>query len=135
MVRNIIGVIVGIVVGNIVNFALIMVNMAAFMPAGTDFSTPDGVNAAMANLQPLNFAMVFLAHALGTLVAAFLAVRIAVSQKLTITMIIGILFLIGGIYAAYTIAAPMWFEVVDILFAYIPMAWLGAKLGGAGKED
>lgn len=134
MVRNIIGVIVGLVAGNLVNFALIMVNMAAWMPPGTDFSTPDGVNAAMANLQPVNFAMVFLAHALGTLIAAFLAVRIAVSQKLPIASIIGMFFLLGGVYAAAMIDAPVWFEVADLLLAYIPMAWLGATLGGSGRQ-
>ncbi len=133
MLRNIVGFFVGYVVGNVVNFALIMVNMAALMPAGTDFTTPEGVNAAMANLQPLNFAVVFLAHALGTLVAALVAAKIAVTHKLPIAMILGVVFLLGGVYAVYAIAAPVWFEVADLLLAYIPMAWLGAKLGRAGK--
>ncbi|HMQ02758.1 MAG TPA: hypothetical protein PKD26_02475 [Pyrinomonadaceae bacterium] len=131
MVRNILGLIAGYVVGSIVNFALIMVNMTALAPAGADFSTPEGVNAAMASLQPINFAVVFLAHALGTLAGAFTASMIAVSHKMLISMIIGCLFLIGGIYAAYAIEAPMWFEATDLLLAYIPMAWLGAKFAGS----
>jgi hypothetical protein len=132
MVRNILAVIAGWFVGSIVNFALIMANMA-IMPPGTDFSTPEGVNAAMANLQPLNFALVFIAHAVGTLIGALVATLIAV-DKFKVAMVVGVLFLLGGFYAAYAIAAPLWFEVIDIVLAYVPMAWLGAKLSGAGKN-
>ena len=46
MVRNIIGFIAGYLVGSVVNIGIIMANMA-LMPAGMDFSTPEGVNAAM----------------------------------------------------------------------------------------
>src|SRR5688500_10203671 len=122
MVRNIIGFIVGYVAGSIVNFGLIMVSMA-MMPAGTDFSTPEGVNAAMGQLGPINFLLVFLAHALGAFVGALVAASIAVSQKLPIAVAIGVLFLLGGIYAAALIDAPLWFEAVDILLAYIPFAY------------
>lgn len=133
MLRNIIGFIVGYVVGSVVNFGLIMANMA-IMPAGTDFSTPDAVNAAMSNLQPVNFALVFLAHALGALAGSWVAMLIAVSHKLKIAVLVGALFLLGGIYAAVAINAPFWFEAVDIILAYIPFALLGAKLGGAWKS-
>lgn len=133
MVRNILGFIIGYIVGSVVNLALIMVNMTALMPAGTDFTTPEGVNAAMGNLQPLNFAVVFLAHALGALVGAFVAAKIAVSHRLPIAMILGFIFLLGGIYAVYAIAAPLWFEAADLLLAYIPMAYLGAKLAGRSQ--
>lgn len=105
------------------------------MPAGTDFTTPEGVNAAMDNLQPINFAIVFAAHALGTLVGVFIANLIALGQKLPITLLITAFFLAGGIYAVVTINAPMWFEAIDLIFAYIPMAWIGAKLASAGKSS
>lgn len=132
MLRNIIGLIVGYIAGTAVNFGLIMANMA-IMPAGTDFTTPEGVNAAMAQLGPVNYALVFFAHALGALVGALIASLIAVSHKFTIAMVIGVLFLCGGVYAAMVIDAPLWFEAADILLAYIPFAWIGAKLSGAGK--
>lgn len=134
MLRNVIGFIVGYLVGSVINFGLIMANMA-MMPSGTDFSTPDGVNASMANLGPINFALVFLAHALGTLVGAWVATLIAVSHRLKIALFIGVLFLLGGIYAAVAINAPLWFEALDIVLAYIPFALLGAKLGGAWKAE
>ena len=132
MVRNVIGFIVGYLAGSVVNFALIMFN-TVLMPAGTTFTTPEGVNAAMGQLGAINFAIVFLAHALGAFVGALVAASIAASHKFPIALATGVLFLIGGIYAAAVIDAPIWFEAVDILFAYIPFAYFGAKLGGAGK--
>jgi hypothetical protein len=132
MVRNIIGFIVGYVAGSLVNFALIMANMA-LMPAGTDFSTPAGINAIMAQMGPINYLVVFLAHAAGAFAGALVASMIAVSHRFALSLGIGVLFLLGGIYAAYVIDAPLWFEAADIILAYIPMAWLGWKLAG-GKN-
>ena len=43
-------------------------------------------------------------------------------------MIVGVLFLIGGISNCFMLPAPAWFMVVDILLAYIPMAYIGWKL-------
>jgi hypothetical protein len=62
MVRNILAVILGWIAGSVVNIALIMVNMM-MMPAGTNFTTPEAVSAALANMQAINFVIVFLAHA------------------------------------------------------------------------
>ena len=132
MVKNIAGFLAGYVIGSVVNFALIMANMA-LMPAGMDFSTPEGVNAAMSQMGPINFAAVFLAHGLGALVGALIASLIAVSHRMALSIGIGVLFLLGGIYAAAVIDAPLWFEAVDVIFAYIPMALIGWKLAG-GKN-
>ena len=41
---------------------------------------------------------------------------------------IGSLFLLGGIAVNYMLPGPIWFAVADIALAYIPMAWIGAKL-------
>jgi len=41
--------------------------------------------------------------------------------------------LIGGIVAVAMFPAPIWYDVIDLL-AYIPAAWIGAKLGGAGRQ-
>jgi len=41
---------------------------------------------------------------------------------------VGAFFLLGGIMVNYMLPGPTWFAVVDIVFAYIPMAWIGARL-------
>jgi hypothetical protein len=41
---------------------------------------------------------------------------------------IGAFFLAGGIVNAFMLPAPVWFIVVDLAGAYIPMAWIGGKI-------
>jgi hypothetical protein len=132
MVRNILAIVIGWIGGSAINFGLIMANMA-LLPAGTDFSTPEGIAAAIPNFQPINFAIVFFAHALGTLVGAFAATLIAIKNKFLLAMSIGVLFFIGGIWAAVTIPAPVWFIALDLIVAYIPMAWLGWKIASGSR--
>ena len=76
----------------------------------------------------LYFIFPFLAHALGTIVGALIAGRIATTHKMKFSLAIGGLFLLGGIMVNFMLPGPSWFAVVDILIAYIPMAWIGGKL-------
>ncbi len=134
MVRNILAVIAGIVVGGIVNMAIVTIGPAIIpFPPGTDMSTPEGVTAALPLLETRHFMVPFAAHAIGTLVGALTAAMIAVGSKTTLAMVVGGFFFIGGVVACLMIPAPMWFIALDLIVAYIPMAWIGAKLGGAGK--
>lgn len=134
MIRNVLAVIVGIVIGSIVNMGLINLGHAVIpLPPGTDVSTMEGVAAAMPLFGPEQFIFPFLAHACGTLVGTLVATLIAASHKLKIALGLGVLFLIGGIVAVVMFPAPLWYDVIDLVFAYIPMAWIGAKLGGAQR--
>ena len=135
MIRNILAVVAGFVVGSIVNMTLINVGHAVVgLPPGVDVSTMEGVKAAMQQFTPLHFTVPFVAHAGGTLVGAFVAALIAASKKFMIAMIIGVLFLLGGIAAGIMVGSPMWYNAIDFVFAYIPMAWLGARLAGTRSD-
>ena len=57
---------------------------------------------------------------------------IASGYRLKISMLVGSLFLLGGISNAILLPAPGWYIVVDLVGAYIPMAWIGGRL--TGKE-
>ena len=134
MVRNILAVIAGLVVANVVNMGLIMLGpMVVPPPAGADVSTMEGLNASIHLFEMKHFIFPFLAHALGTLLGALVAALISVNRKLMVALIVGCFSLLGGLAAAWMIPAPLWFEALDILLAYIPMALIGAKLGGAGR--
>jgi hypothetical protein len=134
MVRNILAVIAGLVIGSVVNMGLVMLSPVVIpTPAGADTTTIEGLNASIHLFETKHFIFPFLAHALGTLVGALVAALISVNRKLMVSLIVGCFFLVGGLSAAWMIPAPVWFEAVDILFAYIPMAWIGAKLAGAGR--
>lgn len=129
ILRNILAVIVGAVVGGLVNGGLIGIGPSIIPPPeGVDMTTVEGLAEGIKLLQPKHFIMPFLAHALGTLAGAFTAVKLAVSHHRKLALGIGAFFLIGGIMAANMIPAPTWFNVLDLVAAYLPMGWLGHKL-------
>ena len=43
----------------------------------------------------------------------------------TLACAIGAVFMAGGIAASFMIPAPIWFIVLDLVAAYLPMVWLG----------
>lgn len=134
MVRNILAIVCGFIVGSLINFSLIAIGPYLIPPPpGVDLKTTEGLIAAMPLLQPKHFIFPFLAHAFGTLIGAIVAVIIAKTHKKTLVMIMGILFLTGGIIASLIIPAPTWFIFIDLVFAYTPMAWLGGRIAGANK--
>ena len=130
IVRNILAVVAGLVLGSIVNMGLIMTGHSVVPPPpGTDMTTPEGLKAAMPLMEAKHFIFPFLAHALGTFVGAYIAARIAATHKMKFALAIGVLFLIGGIMNVVMLSAPMWFNVLDLVVAYLPMAWLAGRLG------
>lgn len=135
ILRNILAVLAGCVVGMIVNMALIMVSGSIIAPPeGVDPTNTQSLAANIHLFQPKHFLMPFLAHALGTLVGAWVCAKIATTQKLVFGIGIGGFFLLGGIANCFMIPAPTWFMVVDLLLAYLPMGLLGGILAGGLKK-
>ena len=129
IVKNILAVLAGIAVGWAVNMGLIMLSPSIIPPPeGVDVQSLESINANMHLYKPIHFIMPFLAHALGALFGAFVAAKIAATHNMKFALGIGTLFLIGGIWAVTIFKAPMWFNVLDLVAAYIPMGWLGGKL-------
>ncbi|UPT68487.1 MAG: hypothetical protein M0D57_07610 [Sphingobacteriales bacterium JAD_PAG50586_3] len=125
-VKSVLGVFGGLIIGSAVNMALVSIGpMVIPPPAGADFSTMEGLEAAMPLMEPKHFVFPLLAHALGTLVGAFIAALIATTRKLRFAMIIGVAFLIGGVLNIIMLPSPVWFTLLDVLVAYLPMAYLG----------
>ena len=128
--RNTLAVIAGAVIGSFANGGLIALSpMLIPPPAGADVTTMEGLKASLHLFEPKHFIMPFLAHAVGTLVGAFVAALIAVNNKMRPAMIVGVLFLVGGIMNVMMLPAPTWFSATDLLIAYLPMAYAGGKLG------
>ena len=127
--KNISAVVLGWLVGSSMNMGLIQTGLYIFPISGIDPNDMDAFAEVMPTLEFEYFIFPFLAHALGTLVGAIMASMIAESKKMKFALYIGGLFLIGGIAVNYMLAGPTWFAVADIVLAYIPMAWLGGKIG------
>ncbi len=130
LVRNILAVCAGFVAGSVVNMAIITVGpMLIPPPEGADVTTMEGLRAALPLFGPQHFVAPFLAHAVGTLVGAAVAARVAATRATALAMGIAALFFVGGAINVTMLPAPMWFNVVDLVGAYLPMGWLGARLG------
>lgn len=127
ILRNILAVIAGWFIGSIINMGLVMAGHSIFPIEGVDPNDMEALASVMPTLDFKYFIFPFLAHALGTLVGAAVAALLAGTHKLTMALIVGALFLIGGIAACFLIPAPTWFIIADLALAYIPMAWLGGK--------
>lgn len=135
ILRNIIGLLVGIIIGSAVNMLLIMVSSSIIPPPeGANLTTPEGLQASMHLMKPKHYLFPFLAHALGTLSGAFLAALIAGSHKIKFAFTIGLFFLAGGITSVFMLPSPTWFTALDLIVAYLPMAYLGWKLAVCKKS-
>ena len=129
IVKNVLAVVAGWLAGSAVNLALVMAgNSIVPMPEGVNTMDPESLKANVHLLETRHFIFPFLAHALGTLVGGAVAALIAANHKMKFALAIGVLFLMGGIYGVVSFGAPLWFEVLDLVAAYLPMAWLGGKL-------
>lgn len=135
LLRNVLALVAGILIGGGVNMALISLSPWLIPPpAGVDVSSADGLSKAMNLFRPRHFIMPFLAHAVGTLIGALTAYLIATSYKAQIAYVIGALFLCAGLAASFMIPAPTWFIALDLLAAYLPVAWLGIQIGTHMKQ-
>jgi len=135
--RNILALVAGVVIGGIVNMAIVMVSATVIPPpAGANLTTAEGLKASIHQMEPKHFLMPFLAHALGTLVGAFIAAKIGASRHLLLALIVGGFFLVGGVSAVMMLPSPAWFTATDLVGAYLPMGYLGGWLAQkAGKSN
>lgn len=136
IVRNVLAVLGGVVAGSIVNMALVNIGPYVIpLPEGADVSNMENLRASMDLFTPVNFLFPFLGHALGTLVGAFVAAKLAVSHHMKIALGVGAFFLLGGISAVVMFGGPLWFKAADLLLAYIPMGYLGGMLVTRSRQE
>lgn len=127
--RNTLAFLAAVILGMIVNGSLITISAQVIPPpAGVDVTQAESLAANIHRFEPKHFLMPFLAHALGTLAGAIAVTLLAASQQKKLALGIGALFLIGGVMAAFMIPAPVWFIGLDLLAAYLPMAFMGFVL-------
>jgi hypothetical protein len=135
LMRSLLAIVAGLVIGSTVNGALIILSPSLIPPpVGVDVNNAESLAASIHLFAPRHFVMPFLAHALGTLVGALVAFLIAATNGVRIAYAIGVLFLCGGVAACFMIPAPAWFMAADLLLAYLPMAWLAIQIGARLKR-
>jgi hypothetical protein len=129
ILKNILAVIAGILIGGALNMGIIMISGSIIPPPdGADLTTMEGLKASMHLLQPKHFIMPFLAHALGTFSGALITATIAANHKMKFALGISLWFLLGGVINIFMLPSPTWFTILDLAGAYIPMGYLAGKL-------
>jgi len=128
IIKNVLAVFLGWLGGSAVNMGLINVGYQKYPIPGVDPSDMAALAEAMPTLSHEYFIFPFLGHALGTLVGAIIAGVIAATNKMKYALAVGVLFLLGGLVVNYMLPGPTWFAILDIVGAYLPMAWLGGMI-------
>jgi hypothetical protein len=125
MVRNVLGIISGLVVGFIVTAGIQMLNFRlAPLPEGLTIEDTEGMREHMQNLPIIAFIVVLLSHFIGTGAASYMACMIADNRFTLLAVLLGSFFLLMGVINLFMIQHPVWFSAVDCLI-YLPAALLG----------
>ena len=122
ILKNILALLGGGLIGMVVNMGLIFTGNQLI-------PFEDGMNPMNATMWEIKyFIFPFFAHAFGTLSGAFVTAKFSSSYHMIFAICIGIFFLLGGISMVFILPAPIWFIIIDLVFAYLPMGWLGWKI-------
>lgn len=126
VLRNILAVLAGLVLGGALNMFIVSISGEIVpLPEGVDPNDIESIKANMHRYETMHFIMPFLAHALGTFLGAFVTAKLAFNRKRNLALAIGVFFLIGGITMVLALPSPPWFNALDLVVAYLPMAWFG----------
>ncbi|MFN5876493.1 MAG: hypothetical protein ACK45E_09470 [Ignavibacteria bacterium] len=127
--RYALALIVGLFAGSGFNMGLVTLGAKIMpLPVGADTATTEGLRQAITMFGPEHFVFPWLGHAIGTFAGVIIAVLIQQSSSKIIPIIITCAFLIGGIMMVMQIPSPLWFDVVDLAGAYLPMGYLGYRV-------
>lgn len=137
MLRNVVAVVLGIVLGSIANMALVSLNLAFFpMPAGVDPNDPEALAAHVATLPAVAFLLPFLAHFSQVLVGGIAASKIGQASPRILVGIVGALTVLGSVITNLQIDPPAWTWIE--LPLYLPVIWgtirLAVRRHGAPPE-
>ncbi len=127
MFRNIAAVIAGLVVGMIVNIAIIQLNTVFFpLPDGVDMTDTAQMKEAIKGMPAAGWILVIAAHLGQAFVGGWVAARLGASRRMMLAMIVGVLSLAGGIANAIMLSSPAWTWIEMPL--YLVVAWLAGRM-------
>lgn len=116
MVRNILGIIAGIIAGSVCIWGIETINHLLYpFPENIKPHDMEGFKKYVENLPFLGKFMVIIGYACGALVSGFISTKVSKSEKPNPAMICGIIFLCFTIYNMYVLPTPVWFWVCGVL--------------------
>ena len=137
MVRKVLAILAGLMIGSLFNWTLIKICDLIYGPkGGVDFSDQAAMRAYISSLPVAALLLVLAAHGGGSFVGGAVCAAVARQRWILGATLVGAPFLLGGIMMLRTVPAPIWFAVVDVLL-YVPLAILGCAAASSllGLED
>ena len=134
MIRNIIAVVVGVIVGMVFNMAVVILNTAVLFPVpeGFNWNDPDAVGAYFTDLPLTAFLVVLVAHLGQAFFGGLVAALISRNAAMTVAMIIGVLSMLAGIANMMMVPNPAWMWIEVPL--YLVAAWFAGRIVLAVKS-
>jgi hypothetical protein len=127
MLRNILAVFAGIIVGSICIWGVETLNHLLYpFPKGIKPDDMEGFKNYIETLPFLGKFMVIVGYALGAVVSGFIATKVAKSEKPNLAIICGVIFLCFTIYNMSVLPTPIWFWILGVLVWVLVLA--GYKL-------
>jgi len=121
--------IVSIVLGAAFNSLILTIGMELIPPPeGYDMNNAEDLAKAMSEMESKHYLFPFLSHALGTLIGVIFYTYFAKAKRLFFPLLIAGLFFAGGFYMVMILPSPLWFDSIDLILAYFPMAILGFNI-------
>jgi len=135
-VMNIVALVLGVIIGGIVNM-LIVSNGSALIPFPDryDMTSMKSMQATINLLLPKNYIMPWIAHAAGTFTGTLITFNLAKTYKFHLAITVCVFYLMCGIYMVVKIPSPIWFNVLDLGLAYIPMVWVVQRFFNLRKNS
>lgn len=127
MLRILLAIVAGIIVGSICVWAVETLNHLVHpYPAGMKANDMEAFKDYIENLPFSGKLIVILGYALGAFVAGFIATKVSRNGKHTAAIICGIIFLSFTVYNMTVLPTPVWFWILGILVWGLVLA--GSKL-------
>ncbi len=128
MLRNVISVIAGFLLGAVVIGVLETISHRLFPPpAGLDLHNPETLARLMSQVPLGAKVSIVISWAAGSFVGGFVAAKIATSHRVQMALTVGIILLCAGGYTVLTIPHPLWMTALALLLP-LPMAFFGSRL-------
>ncbi|MEM1413011.1 MAG: hypothetical protein AAGH19_11705 [Pseudomonadota bacterium] len=119
--------IVGLLVGSAINFAVITLNTMIFpLPEGVTMADRDAFKAAVQDMPALAWLGVIVAHLGQAFVGGWVAARLGASRPVLLAMIVGVLSLAVGVANAIMLETPAWTWIE--MPGYLLVAWFAGRL-------
>lgn len=132
-VRNILVLFLGLAVGYYVNTGILMLSpILTPPPEGMDTTNAASIKEHLHLIGPKYYIIPFIADALGTLIGAWLVASFTTTNKIKWAIAVGVFFMVVGITNLVSMRSPMWFTIVNMSVAFLPMALLGYQLRRKG---